>query len=226
MNKVIKVSWQCVPNCFHYFREAVQACGETRILKYNETLGRHVRFVEIVTEEQLMHLIPVYEKLLMQDELNGLWNWLERASQGSEFERGAAWYIGGILMVFSDLAENDVSPFSRKRISPSRPKAPLQGIGVLIHLPDTLSYLIGPAMKYGRYQFENQMSQFLEHATSDELEELAIIAERVLVNDHYPEVNRFLDRYRITEHEEAANLYFLFNVLDCAGFQFDRASEG
>jgi hypothetical protein len=169
--------------------------------------------VDTVTEDQLTQLIPVYEKLLTQDDLDGLWAWLERAGQGSESEKTAAWYIRGILMVFSDLAENGVTPFSRGRISPSRPKPPLQGIGVLAQLPDALSYLIGPAMKYGRYHFEEQMSQFLEHATPDEMEELAIIAERVLVNDHYQEVNCFLDQYSITDHEESANLYFLFGVL-------------
>lgn len=52
-----------------------------------------------------------------------------------------------------------------------------------------------------------------------------MIAERVLINKHYPQVDHFLDRYSIVDHEEASRLYFLFGLLDCAGFQFDRAPE-
>jgi len=225
MNQAITIEWQCVPSHFHYFREAVQACGETRILKFNVTLGRHVGFVENVTKEQLAHLASVHEKVLAQGDLESLWDWLEEAQHGSESEKKAAWYVGGILMVCSDLAESGVTPFSREQISPCRPKPPVQGIGVLAQLPGDLSYLIAPAMKYGRYHFEQEMFQFLEHATSDEMEELAMIAERVLLNDHYAEVNRFLDQYAITDYPEAANLYFLFGVLDYADLQFDRAPD-
>lgn len=216
------VDWQSVPSRFDYFREAVLACGENRILKYSETLERHVRFVETITDEQLAQLVPVYETLLKQGDLDVLWDWLERARQGSESEKTAAWRIGGILMLFSDLAERGISPFSREWISPDRPKAPLQGIGVLAQIPDHLSYLVAPALKYGRYQFDQEIFDFLEHATSDEMEELAMTAERVLINNHYPEVNRFLDQYQITVYQEAAHLYYLFGVLDYADLQFDR----
>lgn len=225
MSKTIIVDWQRVPSRFHYFREAVQACGETRILKYNEALGRHVRFVDNVTKEQLSHLIPVYEKVRAQRELESLWDWLEKAEYGSESEKAAAWYVRGILMIFSDLAEDGVAPFSREQISACRPRSPLRGIGVLTQLPEALSYLVAPAMKYGRYQFEQEIFQFLEHATSDEMEELAMTAERVLANNHYPEVNRFLDRYDLTVYREAANLYFLFGVLDYADLHFDHAPQ-
>ncbi len=225
MKQPIIADWQCVPSRFHYFREAVQVCGETRIVKYDQALGRHVPFVENVTREQLAQLVAVYKTVLEQDDLESLWDWLDTAANGSEPEKAAAWHIRGIIMVLSDLAENGVAPFCQERVNPCRPKPPLQGIGVLAQLPESLSYLIDPALKYGRYQCEEEMSRFLEHAPPDEMEALAMIAERVLINDHYPHVNRFLNRHSIVDYEEAARLYFLFGVLDCAGFQFDHVPE-
>jgi hypothetical protein len=225
MNRGINVEWQCVPTRFHYFRDAVEACGETRIVKYSERLGRHIGFAEKVTKKQLAQLVPVYERILAQGDLEALWDWLEKAEKGSESEKSAAWYVRGILMVLSDLAERGVSPFARERITSCRPTPPIQRIGVLAHLPEELSYLVEPALKYGRYQFDNEIFDFLEHATSEEMEELATIAERVLLNDHYLQVNRFLDRYDMTGYPEAARLYFLFGVLCYADLPFDRAPE-
>jgi hypothetical protein len=225
VDEAIVIDWQCVPDRFRYFREAVEACGETRILPYSETLGRYIHFLDNVTDKQLVVLGRVYEKVLAQDDVEDLWDWLEDAEQGFEAENAAAWHVCGILMVFSELAERDKMPFSRERISPCRPRPPIQGIGVLAQLPEELSYLVAPALKYGRYQFDQQMLEFLEHATADEMDELAAIAERVLLNDHYPEVSCFLDQYSIVDYEEASRLYFLFGVLDCAGFQFDRVPE-
>lgn len=53
------------------------------------------------------------------------------------------------------------------------------------------------------------------------MEELASIAERVLIHGDYAKVIHFLDSHRITDSEEAANLYFLFGVLDLADLEFE-----
>ena len=57
------------------------------------------------------------------------------------------------------------------------------------------------------------------------MEELAAIAERVLLNDDFPRVLAFLDEYPITDTHESACLYALFGVMDYADLQFDRAPE-
>lgn len=95
--------------------------------------------------------------------------------------------------------------------------------GVLADLPDDLRYLIAPALKYGRYQFDADIFKFLDRATGTEMEELAAVAERVLLNDHYSPVTAFLRLYPITEYEQSARLYFLFGILDHADLQFERA---
>lgn len=98
--------------------------------------------------------------------------------------------------------------------------------GILAQLPADLHYLIYPAMRYGRHQFDDAIFDFLAHATTDEMDELAALAERVLLNNDYPRVNSFLDDHPITDSEEAARLYFMFGVMDYAELQFDRLPDG
>ncbi|MBP87789.1 MAG: hypothetical protein CMJ64_13880 [Planctomycetaceae bacterium] len=82
-----------------------------------------------------------------------------------------------------------------------------------------------PAFKYGCYQFADDVFDFLDHATEGQLNELTNVAKRVLENKHYSDVSKFLDKYPITDHEEAAALYFLFGVLDHASLPFDSVNE-
>jgi hypothetical protein len=93
-------------------------------------------------------------------------------------------------------------------------------IGVLSTLPAELAYLAQPAMRFGIYQFEDHVGAFLSAASNEDMEELARLAERVKFNDHFTLVNDWLDRYEMTEYREAANLYFLFGVMDAADLEF------
>jgi hypothetical protein len=94
--------------------------------------------------------------------------------------------------------------------------------GVLAQLPEELHYLVEPAL---RYHCETEWDAFrrLDNLSERQLEELAGLAKRVLLHGHYSLVNKFLDRFEITDYKESAMLYFFFGLLDHAGLQFDRA---
>ena len=94
-------------------------------------------------------------------------------------------------------------------------------IGVLKDLPAELAYLVAPAMKYGVHQFDDDIDRFLKTAAEEEMSELARVAEKVRLNDHFDKVNDWLDRHEIDEHAEASYLYFLFGVMDAADLEFD-----
>ena len=97
--------------------------------------------------------------------------------------------------------------------------------GVLTKLPPDLHYLIEPALRYGRYQFDDDIFDFLDRATDEDIEHLTEVAARVLRNGDFTRVNSFLDKHPITTTDEAARLYFLFLVMDYADLQFDRVSD-
>jgi hypothetical protein len=101
----------------------------------------------------------------------------------------------------------------------------LVDLGVLSNLPADLAYLAEPAMRYGCYQFDDDIFAFLDRATDNEMSELALIAERVRINNQNSFINRFFDQFDIADYEESACLYFLFAVMDYAGLEFDTISD-
>ena len=100
-------------------------------------------------------------------------------------------------------------------------KALPENSGVLAQLPPDLHYLIGPVLRCA-CRAEWDAFSYLDRATEREMKQLALVAERVLKNDHYPEVMKFLDKYEMTDYDESAQLYFFFLLLDHGGMKFDR----
>ena len=58
---------------------------------------------------------------------------------------------------------------------------------VFAKLPPDLQYLMGPAEKFGRYQFDDQIAGFLDRATETEMDELAAI-QSISCNPRIPPV--------------------------------------
>ena len=67
-----------------------------------------------------------------------------------------------------------------------------QQAGVLAWLPAELHYLIEPVLRCGSLT-EPEAFESLAKATGAQMDELARIAECVLVHDHYPVVGEFLE---------------------------------
>jgi hypothetical protein len=76
-------------------------------------------------------------------------------------------------------------------------------------------------MRYGIYHFDNEMDAFLSSAPRAAIEELTSLAARIRSNNHYPRVKEWLDNFRMTQYAEAANLYFMFGLMDMAGLAFE-----
>src|SRR5215203_1303235 len=87
-------------------------------------------------------------------------------------------------------------------------------------LPASLTYLREPAEKYGAIQFESAIDEFLDQASQEEMNELRSLADRIRLNGDVDPINRWIDAYPFSEHEESARVYFLLLLLDLAGFDF------
>jgi hypothetical protein len=74
-------------------------------------------------------------------------------------------------------------------------------------------------MKYGIHQDDVRRAKFLRRATTDELNELAHVAEHYRLSEHHDLIGDFFDAYPITEHPESANLYWLFGIMGDAGLK-------
>lgn len=87
-------------------------------------------------------------------------------------------------------------------------------------MPQHLDYLGLAALRY-RLDSEDEAFAFLDKVKDSDLEELAILADRVLMRNDYPEVNAFLDEYPLDKFQQCAWLYFVFLLLDYADLKFD-----
>ncbi|MDR0521735.1 MAG: hypothetical protein LBH00_07760 [Planctomycetaceae bacterium] len=88
-------------------------------------------------------------------------------------------------------------------------------------VPDELSYLVEPSQKYKDYRFAEQLEWLSQNISKEELESLQIIAEKVRHQKDYVKVNRWLDRFKMTKYPIAADIYFLFGVMDALDIVFD-----
>jgi succinate dehydrogenase flavin-adding protein (antitoxin of CptAB toxin-antitoxin module) len=83
-------------------------------------------------------------------------------------------------------------------------------------LPKGLEYLAEPAARYGALQFDGSIFDFLENqmspANRNELQELG----RLMARD-WDVINSWLDAYPMTEHREAALVYFTVHLLALGG---------
>jgi hypothetical protein len=71
-----------------------------------------------------------------------------------------------------------------------------------------LEYLAAPAERYGTLQFDDPVFDFLENRmTPEEAKMLSELANRWGQDDEV--IEAWLDKYRITEHEESRLVYFL-----------------
>jgi len=86
-------------------------------------------------------------------------------------------------------------------------------------LPVELAFLSATAEKYGRYQFDDRILDFLEHeASSCDIEELLALRSKVKANSWL--IDSWLDVHDMTRHREAALVYFTIHLL-CLGGEYE-----
>lgn len=100
-------------------------------------------------------------------------------------------------------------------------RAPLQ-MAVFGRLPSEPQYLIEPARKYRDIQYGEQLANFAQAITPEQLQDLTRIADCYRNNDHEIALQKLLDEYPIDEDEDSARLYFLFWVIDGLGIPIHR----
>jgi hypothetical protein len=179
-----------------------------------------LKFVANASREQLADLRRAYEEIDKRNDAYRLSRWIDRAmfpEEGVSYkERRFAQQVGQLLGLFKWFAEKGVSPFSSSAVNYiERFKKPNWE-----NVPEELRYLVPLAEEYGVHRSELDMIDFLESAREGELDQLSAAAEKCRLNSHFSLLNDWLDRHPITEHEEAARLYFLFGVMDHAGLDF------
>ena len=105
------VRWDRIPAEFHYLRDAIEACGETRICQSDATTECHRSFLGSATQEQLQLIRTAKDEVESRGERASIEQWCEAPAQLRPSVRAAIWHIQGMLMLFDQLEDNHVVDF-------------------------------------------------------------------------------------------------------------------
>lgn len=163
---------------------------------------RRVANEELAQRTQLWR--DVYAEIESRDDWKEFYRWLKSLSDEylSEMQLCRA-----MLFLFNEFSTMNVSPFNRRdtHFITDPPQFDWS------KLPDELHFLVKPAEQYGGIQFPAEVAKCLNELTEEEERKFnRLIVE---IEKRPGQIDRFLDKYRMTEHPEARHVYFLWSLL-------------
>ncbi len=200
------ISPEYLPNELHYIISLADRHGsEARVAKYDAHLGRHVQYAETLTEADIEPLRQLYVKIRAKAHCPLINRWHRSQLRKDTCPSQATWAVYGLLCLFAQLGRLGIAPFDDGVVCPQEPEEP-ETLD-WSKLPSSLRYLAGPAERFGRLQFDDPIFEFLqEQMTVDEQAELSALSRRYEQDSQA--INHWLDEFSMTEHREAALVYF------------------
>lgn len=187
---------------FEYVTRTAEKYGlsEARVKNECEAL------IDRLTQYDLDQLSAIYCEIERREDVYALSQWMdEKADDGLAQSRHQ---VKMLFALFYGLAAKGIQPFSSRRVEWTRVDKPLDWRII----PEELRYLAEPARRYGQFQFSDQIDEFLDAMTPQQLAELQEVRKRV--NRDLEKINCFLGKVSLSEHREAALVYFLIALLD------------
>lgn len=199
------ISPEYLPSELHYIIPLAERHGsDARIAHYDRALGRHVEYGERLSDEEIEPLRQLYREISVKGHGPLINSWHQNHSCKGICPPETTWPVYGLLCLFDQLGRLGIAPFSDGVVRPQEKKNENLDWS---KLPSSLRYLAGPAEVYGELQFEGRILDFLrERMTSDEQAELRALSHRY--EKDAEAINRWLDEFPMTEHREAALVYF------------------
>ena len=168
------------------------------------------KFIERLTETDYEALAKIYREIDARGDVARISEWAlsKDAKDGLKAERKRAFLLFVLFQALGD--EWGVEPFSDKTVRlVAPPPKPLDWS----KLPESLAWIVEPAEKYGVYRFPAEVDEFYtSKITPEDRAELRRLAAKC--KEHHGEIERFLSKHKMTEHEEAAFVSFFRDLLD------------
>lgn len=201
-----------LPSELHYIIPLAERHGsDARVASFDHHLGRHVQYGETLSAEAIDSLRKLYTQINAKGHGPLLNSWHQGHSGKGTCPRETTWPIYGLLCLFAQLGRLGIAPFSDGAIRPEK-----DGAEVLdwSKLSPKLAWVAAPAERYGHYQFDERILDFLQHASPAQLVELRAVQQRWVANN--PDIDAWLDEYNMTKHAEARLVYFTQLLLGMA----------
>ncbi len=207
------ISRQHLPAEFHFIIPLAERHGsQSRVKEFDHKLGRHVAHAEKIGPEEIEQLRTLYCEIRERNQCEPINRWLHEQSKKKEktCPTETTWLVYGLLCLFDQLGELGIDPFTDGTVRPMEFRPELDWS----KLPPALRDLAGSAEVFGEYQFDDRIWEFLETMTEEERVELRALNERM--SRDWDALERWLNDYRITEHREAALIYFTMHLITMA----------
>src|SRR5438270_146490 len=146
------ISPEYLPSDLHYIIPLAERHGsDARIASCDRQLGRHVEYAETLTEDDIEPLRQLYAEISAKGHGPRINRWHQ--SHWGTCPAETTWPVYGLLILFAQLAELGIAPFSDGVVCPLQTdEAETLDWS---KLPPSLRYLAGPAERYGSLQFDD-----------------------------------------------------------------------
>ena len=196
-----------LPHKFEYLRQAVELCVDEDLQGF---FGHEMpEFISKLTNGDLALLATAFNEIEKREDVAEISQWYGGCPI-QELECGFEQPVFRLFLVFSALYEKGIAPFSTRRLPFLKEIVRFDWS----KLPDDPGYLAEPAEHYGKYQFDSQVNDFLSRMTNKEEEAIRNVAEIIVSRDDYLRIDQWFNEHPITDHPEAANVYFLLGLID------------
>ena len=203
------ISPEYLPSELHYIIPLAEKHGtDARVAHYDRALGRHVQYGETLSDEEIEPLRALYAEISTKGHGPLINSWHQGHSGKGTCPPETTWPVYGLLCLFRQLCNCGTAPFTDGAVGPEERKVALDWS----KLPPDLSYLAEPAARYGDFQFETRIMDFLEREATD-ADRGALRALGPLVLRDEGAIDAWIDRLGISKHREAALVYFLLHLM-------------
>lgn len=154
--------------------------------------------------ERLDEWRQVYERVESRNDWKRLFCWTQDFGAPDKPERTQCFLM---LILFREFSRRGISPFTKYDDYFMEDPPPLDWS----KLPSNLSFLISAAERYGEIQFPADVEKCLENITPPVRQEFDLLIAEI---ERRPgAIDGFLNKYKMTQHPEAARVYFLWCLL-------------
>jgi hypothetical protein len=201
-----------LPSELHYIIPLAEQHGsEARVAVFDHDLGRHVQYSETLSTEVIAALRKLYKEISAKGHGPLINSWYRSHRANKTCPPETSWPIFGLLSLFAQLGRLGIVLFNDGAICPEDSRAEVLDWSKLLRM---LAWVAAPAERYGHYQFDERILDFLRHATSADLAELRAVQRQWLSDSRA--INAWLDKFDLTDHAEARLVYFTQGLLDMA----------
>jgi hypothetical protein len=106
------ISPKYVPSELHYIIPLAERHGsDAPVAQFDHAVGRHVRYAETLSAEDIAPLRPLYAEILAQGHVPLIKSWLQGQDGKDKCPSETTWPIHGLLCLFQQLGDLGVAPF-------------------------------------------------------------------------------------------------------------------